>query len=85
MSTTRYSSIEHVIPTIERYVNQRIPTGGFMEAVLSNDLVEACSRADNQNRYLLFDIVSYLYNNVPGACWGSRERVDRWLSGSVEL
>lgn len=76
-----YSSITHVIPSIQRYVQHRIPTGGFLESVLSNDLREACGRADGQNRYLIYDIVHYLYNNVPGQCWGSSERVSAWLGG----
>lgn len=82
-SPSRYPSIAHIIPCIDRYVDHRIPTGGFLEAVLSNDLREAFGRADIQNRYLMFDIVSYLYSEVPSACWGSPERVKNWLSPEV--
>jgi hypothetical protein len=74
-----YGTIDHIVPTLDRYVLNHIPTGGFLEAVLSNDLKEACARADSQNRYLLFEIVSYLYNEVPSACWGSPEKVQKWL------
>src|SRR6266702_2435822 len=79
-----YSSIAHIVPSIDRYVNNRIPAGGFLQAVLSNDLKEACARADNQNRYLLFEIVGYLYNEIPASCWGSPERVENWLTPDVK-
>ena len=64
---------------IDRYVNHRIPTGAFLEAVLSNDLKGAFGRADEDNRRDLFEIVSYCYNEIPGDCWGSPERVSAWL------
>lgn len=65
---------------LELYVDQRIETGGFLRAVLENNLKEACARADHINRHLLFEIVSYLYNDVPMACWGNSEKVAVWLS-----
>lgn len=69
------------IDALDRYVEQRIPTGGFLQAVLENDLVAAVSRADDQNRQALADIVQYIYNNLPLACWGSPESVKTWLEG----
>lgn len=68
-----------IIATLRRYVDDKIPTGGFLQSVLSNDLTEACVRADDINRYILFDIVKYIYNNLPMNCWGSPEKVQRWL------
>ena len=69
-----------VIETLRNYVDHRIPTGGFLEAVLSNDLREAFGRADDGNRRDLFDIVRYCRWEIPGNCWGSREAVRAWLS-----
>jgi hypothetical protein len=59
----------------------RCPTGGFLYAVLSNDLEQACARADGQNRYLLYDIMFYLFNEptIPAECWGSPKRVKAWV------
>jgi hypothetical protein len=62
-----------------RYVVHHIPTGSFLLAVLMNDLAEACARADDENRYHLFDIVMFLYNHVPTSAWGSPEHVKKWL------
>ena len=70
--------------TIDRYVQSRIPTGGFLYAVLTNDLFEAVGRADRYNRPALFDICNYIYNEIPYNCWGSKEAVEKWLGHTEE-
>jgi hypothetical protein len=69
----------HTLSGIERYIHERIEPGGFLRAVLENDLVQALGRADAANREALFDIVEYLYNHAPAKCWGSPERVAAWI------
>lgn len=69
---------EHTLAALNRYVERRIPPGGFLTAVLSNDLFGAVAQADSQNRVALADIVAYIYNEVPGNAWGSRDTVWRW-------
>ena len=64
---------------LDRYVSERIPTGHFLQAVLSNNLREALGRADSENIIALFDIVKYCYNEIPSNCWGSPEAVKAWL------
>lgn len=64
-----------------RYVEERVPTGGFLEAVLCNDLKEAFGRADLENRRNLGAIVYWLYNSAPADCWGSPKKVRDWLAG----
>lgn len=64
--------------SIDAWVQDAKPTGGFLRAVLENNLREAFARADNDNSAAMHDIVSYLYNEVPGLCWGSPERVAEW-------
>ncbi len=66
---------------LESYVSERYHPGGFLVAVLSNDLVRSCELADHINRLCLFEIVSYIYNNIPSACWGDKDTVESWLSG----
>lgn len=70
---------EQIKDSIDRYVETGCQTGGFLNAVLSNDLKESFSRADNDNRICMFEIVKYLYNDVPGDCWGSPRRVKEWI------
>jgi hypothetical protein len=72
--------MQDIIETLNRYVDDRCPTGGFLHAVLSNDLTQACAKADMRNQNQLHKIVSYVYNNLPLICWGSPEKVDKWLN-----
>ena len=64
---------------IDAYVTDGVQPGGFLEAVLENNLREAFGSADLNNRDALFDIVSYCYNKIPRECWGSPEKVKAWI------
>ena len=66
--------------SIDRYVNDRIPTGGFLRAVLENNLKEAFGRADEEAVVQMKEIVAYCYNQIPCNCWGSPEKVSAWLN-----
>lgn len=70
--------------SIDAYVATGRPTGSFLEAVLSNDLMEAFARADSGALDNLPHIVAYLYNKVPSGCWGSRERVREWIKARAK-
>lgn len=67
------------LEALGRYINDRIAPGHFLRAVLENDLREAVGRADEEALDELCSIVAWIYNEAPGNCWGSRERVQRWL------
>lgn len=71
---------EHLHSGLIEYVSMRRPTGGFLNAVLTNDLREAALRADWNNQLRIFDIVRFLNNHVPGSAWGSVAAVDAWLA-----
>jgi len=77
--------MQDIQATLERYVNDRCPTGGFLHAVLSNDLMEACARADMHNQRRLPEIATYIYNNLPMISWGSPEKVDAWLKREEQI
>ncbi len=68
---------------LERYINHHILPGGFLTAVLENDLKEACARADLENRRKLFEYIQYLYNEAPMQAWGSPEKVAAWVAARV--
>lgn len=72
----------HTLRGIRDYVDERVPPGGFLRAVLSNNLHLACLKADDLNRRALVEIVTYLHWEVPSSCWGSPEQVDAWLEGT---
>jgi hypothetical protein len=69
---------------IANYVIKKWEPGGFIEAVLANDLVGACSRADISNIQLLKEYARFLFVHVPRNCWGSYETVNAWLSHEKE-
>ncbi len=71
---------ERMKQSIDRYVEHRTPVGSFLTAVLKNDLCQAFSQADEDNRVNLFEIVAYCWNEIPGDCWGSPEQVKAWLA-----
>ena len=71
----------HMRGAMKRYIENRIPPGSFLTAVLSNDLMEACGRADDINRHALFDYCTWLFNYAPRGCYGSPQAVAAWLCG----
>ena len=76
--TEMNSCPENIKESIRAYVQGR-PTGGFLEAVLGNDLMEAVMRADAVNRECLPGILAFVWENVPGDMWGSPAAVDDHL------
>ena len=67
---------------IDRYVQQHLLPGGFLEAVLSNNLMDAVCRADSENLEALVEICKYIYNEIPSKCHGSPEKVKAWVDQS---
>lgn len=63
---------------MRRYLEHGIPPGGYLTAVLCNDLMDAMGRADLTSRATMFELTSYLYNDTPMNCRGSKERVKEW-------
>lgn len=69
---------------IRRYVEYHIPPGDFLQAVLQNNLKEAFFYADDENLASLYEIVKYVYNEIPYNCWGSPEAYRDWITPKVE-
>lgn len=70
---------ERIMNNLLAYVKGEEAPGGFLFAVLSNDLFQAIGRADNEMKPLIPLLVHYIHWNVPGGCHGSPEHVKRWL------
>ena len=70
---------DRMMPSIKRYVEEKKPPGGFLTAVIQNDLSGACSKADDENMRNLQAYVAYFYNEVISECWGSKEKMEAWL------
>lgn len=74
-----YAMPVRTLIALSRYKNQHIPTGGFLRAVLENDLCESFRRADDGNLAAMHEIVKFCYNELDIRCWGSPEKVEEWL------
>jgi hypothetical protein len=70
---------EHLRDGLLRYLEHGIAPGHFLLAVLTNDLMEAVGRADPESAAGLVSLCSYLYNETPGLCHGSPEKVAAWI------
>ena len=71
---------QHMHGAIERYINHGILPGGFLTAVLENDLVGAVSRADHINKSMIPTYLEFFYRDIPSTCWGSVENVKTWVA-----
>lgn len=70
---------------IDNYVQNRWKAGGFINAILENDLVETMNRAhDEETRNAIPAILMYIYNELPGTSWGSKSKVKLWLEEEAE-
>ena len=65
--------------SIDRYVSDGVPTGGFLRAVLCHDLFEAVARADEDSRIALCEIGNYIHARIPSGGHGSLVKDDAWL------
>lgn len=76
-----YTIEDEELSALKDYVNKKVDPGSLLRSVLSNDFVAACAHADEINLHNLPAYAKYLYNELPSACWGTKERVDGWLNG----
>lgn len=64
---------------IQLYADHGYHPGGFLTAVLQNDLFEAFGRADSYNLESMPEIIKFIWNEIPGACHGSKEKFEAWV------
>jgi hypothetical protein len=69
---------EHMREGAKMYVEHGRLSGGFLTAVLENNLVEAFGKADGINSISMENWVRWLYNDAPMNSWGSPEAVSEW-------
>jgi hypothetical protein len=76
--------VPYMADGIRLYLEEGIPPGSFLTAVLSNDLMEAAARADVANRCALFEWARWLHNEAPIGSYGSRKAVIAWFKKKQE-
>lgn len=62
-----------------RYVDQGVPTGDFLNAVLENNLKMAYWLADPNSRAAIPHLIQWLHWEAPPQCHGSPEKVQAWI------
>ena len=72
----------YVREALHKHAHQHQHTGGFVTAVLENNLMEAVGQADAKSFAALPSICSYVYNEIPGGCHGSPAKVKAWREGA---
>lgn len=66
---------QHTQASLRRYIEQGCYPGGFVTAVLCNDLMRAINSADSDNLAALPAIAQFVYNRMPETSWGSAEKI----------
>ena len=79
-----YHIPDRMMEGLKRWIDHGIKPGSFMLAVLTNDLRGAIERADDENLANLPAYLGYLYNEAPGGCWGSVEKVADWAKKKAQ-
>ena len=74
-------NLEDAKQSLNDYITNGWQPGSFLVAVLSNDLFDAISLADDDSRRNLSKIVDWVDNNVPSNLYGTREKVSNHLKG----
>jgi hypothetical protein len=65
---------------LDRYRFHHTKTGGFLAAILSDDIEDAIRRADPNSLAHLEDIRQYVHWELPSESWGSRDKVAAWIA-----
>jgi hypothetical protein len=68
---------------IKRYVCEFILPGGFLEAVISNDLKQAVALADSENIKNIQAFAAFFYQHMPMICHGSIEEMNEYRKATV--
>ena len=69
---------DHMHEGMIMYLLHGIIPGDFLTAVLENNLMAACGRADAENQHRLFFYAMFLHNYVPRSAYGSPKKVTEW-------
>ncbi len=69
---------EHLCDGLIHHVLRGQPTGGFLFALLSNDLYAAAAIGDPVSRANLLPLIMFVKTCTPRACCGSAKAVKAW-------
>ena len=70
---------EYMRRGMKLYLEYGEQPGGFLTAVLANDLHFAVKKADVNNRFHLLQYIDFFLGELPDRAWGSYENVYYWM------
>jgi hypothetical protein len=74
-----YGVPQHLRNGLARYILHGIRPGGFLDALLVNDLRLSVHRADAESLRAIPQVLEFLHWNAPSACYGTPQRHDAWM------
>lgn len=69
----------HMEAGILRYLMHGNRPGDFLLAFLCNNMREAFLRADDINKYRLYNLYAFFRDHTPAECWGDKDTVKAWM------
>lgn len=80
LKTPEYAYIpDNILDSLRMYIENKIPTGGFLQACLENNLYLAVCKADLESSKNLKIIISFINNELPSTSHGSPKAVKDFL------
>jgi len=76
---------EHTGTALENYLIHGMAPGGFLLAVLKNNLYDAVSRADSVNSVSLSNIVRWIHSYAPMESYGNSEMIKHWCNNTNDI
>lgn len=76
----KYKIRPDMVNSLLGYALRHEPVGHFLQAVLSNNLFDAMTRADKDNFENLPAFVNFIYWEIPDRCWGSMQAYKDWIA-----
>lgn len=67
--------------SLEQYIERRLPPCHFLLCFMANNLLMAVQAADDDNILRFKEIAAWLEKYAPVECYGSPEKVSKWLRG----
>lgn len=75
---------EHIREGARKYIEEGRHPGGFLTAVVQNDLFSAFAKSDEINARRMRDILYFFWNEAPGECFGGKDKMDEWIKKKAE-
>jgi len=70
---------DHLCGGLRRYLGDGFQPGGFLTAVICNDLMRAVAKGGPEELQALFSVAGWLHNSANWESHGSPEKMKAWL------